>query len=84
MMQISGDREQERYEIHVQGWIDKRWSGWFDGMTLTHEGTEDDSPITKLSGPVADQAAQRGLITKIWDMNLTLVLLARVETARSR
>jgi hypothetical protein len=80
-------RVMAKYQIRVQGWIGERWAGWFDGMTLTYEGTtdaphlEDDSPITTLTGPVMDQAALRSLLSKIWDLNLTLISVTRVETS---
>lgn len=76
-----------KYQIRVQGWIGERWANWFDGMTLIYEGTADtprpgdDSPITTLIGPVVDQAALRSLLTKVWDLNLTLVSVTRVETS---
>ena len=73
-------RDQDRYQIRVQGWIGERWADWFDGMAMTYEGTNDDSPITILTGPVVDQAALRSLLTKIWDLNLTLISVALVET----
>ena len=71
-------REQDVYQIRVQGWIGERWANWFDGMRMIYEGAEDDSPITLLTGAVADQAALRGLLTKIWDLNLTLVSVSRI------
>jgi len=74
--------EQDRYQIRVQGWIGERWANWFDGMTMIYKGAEDDSPITILTGPVADQAALRGLLTKIWDLNLTLISVTRNEEWR--
>lgn len=40
-----------------------------------------DLPITELTGPVVDQAALRSLLSKIWDLNLTLISVARVETS---
>jgi hypothetical protein len=73
--------EQDRYQIRLQGWIGRRWANWFDGMTMTYNGTESDSPITVLSGPVVDQAALRSLLSKIWDLNLTVISMARVETS---
>jgi hypothetical protein len=73
--------EQDRYQIRVQGWIGERWADWFDGMALSYERTEDDSPITTLTGPVVDQAALRCLLTKIWDLNLTLISVTQVETS---
>jgi len=75
--------EQDRYQVRVQGWIDERWVDWLDGMTMTYEGTKDDAPITELAGPVVDQAALRGLLTKIWDLNLTVISVARVETSEA-
>jgi hypothetical protein len=73
--------EQDRYQVQVQGWISERWANWFDGMAMTYQGTEDDSPITVLTGPVVDQAALRSLLTKIWDLNLTLISVIRVATS---
>jgi hypothetical protein len=72
--------EADRYQIRVQGWIGERWADWFDGMVLAYEGAADDSPITVLTGPVVDQAALRSLVTRIWDLNLTLISVTRVET----
>ena len=74
-------RAQDGYQIRVQGWIGERWANWFDGMTMTYEGTRDDSPITVLTGPVLDQAALRSLLVKIWDLNLALISVTRVETS---
>jgi len=48
---------------------------------VIYEGAEDGSPITVLTSPVVDQAALRGLLTKIWDLNLTLVSVTRIETS---
>jgi hypothetical protein len=72
--------EQDKYQIRIRGWIGKRWANWFDGLAVTYEGTEDDSPLTVLTGPVADQAALRGILSRIWDLNLTLLAVVRVET----
>jgi len=62
------------YQIQVRGKLDESWSDWLSGMTITSE-----SGITTLTGPVADQAALRGLLSKIWDLNLTLVSVTRIE-----
>jgi hypothetical protein len=57
------------YRIRVQGRLEKRWSTWFDGMSLTPgpDGT------TVLRGQVGDQAALHGLIQKVGDLGLTLL-----------
>ena len=60
-------------EIRVQGEMDAEWSGTFEGLTLSVGGREAGYPITTLSGPVADQSALRGLLNRLWDLNLTLI-----------
>jgi len=67
------------YEIQVQGRLDESWSNWFNGMTIASEGTGGDSPVTTLTGVVADQAALRGILERIWNLNLTLLSVHRVE-----
>ena len=63
------------YQIRVQGQLEERWSDWFNNFTILGDGDQ-----TILSGPVTDQTALRGLLNKIWDLNLTLISLERVET----
>jgi hypothetical protein len=72
-----GDRtdahHQQVYQIRVQGRLDKRRLDWFEGMTMGIEKASDDTLITTLTGPVADQARLRGILSKLWDLNLTLI-----------
>jgi hypothetical protein len=63
-----------RYEIRVRGVLDHRWSAWFDGLAI---GTGEPGQ-TVLAGPVADQAALHGLLTKIRDLGLPLLSLRQV------
>lgn len=67
------------YEIMVQGHLDQVWSKWFEGMTLTHtENGESGIACTLIAGPVIDQPALHGLLTKIRDLNLTLISVRRL------
>jgi len=61
------------YQIRVQGRLDEDWSDWLSGLTVAFAWADDGSPITTLAGPVADQAALRGILTRIWDANLTVL-----------
>ena len=62
------------YQVMVEGQLDRSWSGWFSGMTISfHDG------VSTMTGPITDQSALRGLLSKIWDLNLTLISIARVE-----
>ncbi len=67
-----------RYEIRVAGVLDSRWSAWFDDLHLTSQGEE-----TVIFGPVADQAALYGLLTKVRDLGLRLISVRRLDTGRS-
>ena len=62
--------ERMTYQIKVQGKLDDRWSEWFSGLTIT-VGSES-PPITKLTG-VIDQSALRGILSRMWDLNLTVL-----------
>ena len=62
------------YQIRVQGRLDGRWSDWFGGMAITQEGS-----ITRLTGPVVDQAALHGILSRIRDLNLRLISVAPLE-----
>ena len=61
------------YEIMVQGILDPRWSAWFDGLQLA----SDAAGRTTITGPVADQAALHGLLTKVRDLGLPLLSVRR-------
>jgi hypothetical protein len=71
-------KDDEFYEIEVKGVLDGRWSEWFDGMTLR---SDDSSGQTTLSGPVADQAALHGLLSKVRDLGLPLLAVRRLDSA---
>jgi hypothetical protein len=63
------------YEIQVQGVLDPDWQQWFNGLAVTFNYTDDQPSITTLTVQVADQAALRGMLCKLWDLNLTLISL---------
>lgn len=73
-------QSQEIYEIQVEGELDQDWQAWFNSLAVTVNHTSGQSPITttSLTLSVADQAALRGVLCKLWDLNLTLISLRRV------
>jgi hypothetical protein len=64
-----------RYEIRVQGELGADWSEWLSGM----EVLPDSAGETTISGVVPDQAALHGILSRIRDLNLTLVSVRRVH-----
>ena len=69
----------ELYQIEVEGKLKESWSNWFGGMNLT---IKVERGVTTLTGEVADQAALRGILSRIWDLNLSLISVARIETIK--
>jgi len=47
-------------------------------MSVVSEQTAEGLPTTVLAGPVADQAALRGILTRLWDLNLDIVSVTRI------
>ena len=68
-----------RYEITVKGTLDPGWSDWFTGMTVIVEALRARRPLTRLTGQVDDQAALRGMLNMLWDLNLSLVSVTCIE-----
>ena len=63
------------YVIVVQGQMDGRWSGWFNGLELAQRP----GGQTVLTGPVTDQAALHGILSRIRDLGLPLLFLRRAD-----
>ncbi|MCJ7624686.1 MAG: hypothetical protein MUO76_14385 [Anaerolineaceae bacterium] len=76
---MSDGREYDRpaeYLIRVIGNLDKKWSDWFDGLKNTAHARDE----TSLTGVVSDQAALHGLLVKIRDLGLPLLLVECEES----
>jgi hypothetical protein len=56
-------------EIVVKCQLDTDWSGWLEGLTITHN----DRGETIISGQIRDQAAFYGLLAKVRDLCLFLM-----------
>jgi len=67
----------QQVEIRVKGQIDRDWSDWFDGLTITYPPRGE----SILTGPVRDQAALRGLLNRMADLGLELISLTSIPWA---
>ncbi|HNS50188.1 MAG TPA: hypothetical protein PKO09_03315 [Anaerolineae bacterium] len=67
------------YRIRIKGTLGDDWSDWFDGFRFDHLAQNE----TVLTGPVADQAALHGILCKLRDLGLPLLLVERVEAGRA-
>jgi hypothetical protein len=65
------------YRIRIQGRLDSQWSDWFDGFAIDAEP----GGRTLLTGSVADQPALHGILAKISNLALPLLLVERISDA---
>jgi hypothetical protein len=83
-MGVQGDMQMSKtgelaYRIKVQDRLDADWSKWFSDVTVTLEQASEGSPVTTLIVHAVDQAKLRGILNKLWDMNLTVISMNRLE-----
>ncbi len=72
------------YEIRVRGKLGGHWSDWCGGLSIASEELADGAHVTILTGMVADQAALRGILAKLWDLGLTLLSVSQIEPETGR
>jgi hypothetical protein len=78
MNRPDGISEGAIYEIHFQGKLEVELSGWLGVRSQVSERVDGDSSMTCLTVRVPDQAALRGVLNRLWDLNLTLTCVRRV------
>jgi hypothetical protein len=84
MDRIIMDSQELIYQIKVVGNIDKDWSDYFAGMDVEILHGSEGTIVTSLTGAVADQAALRGMLGKLWDLNVTLISVIKMDTRRKK
>lgn len=67
------------YTFQLAGHLDQRWEAAFDGFSITHSYAPDTHPVTLLSGPVPDQSALYGLISRLRDIGVILISVQPTE-----
>ena len=67
-------------EIVTKCQLDTDWSGWLEGLTITHN----DKGETIISGQLRDQAAFYGLLAKVRDMCPFLISVKYVVEESSK
>jgi len=65
--------ENTTYEILVKGHLDHRWTVWFTGFSISNSIDQEDNPVTRISGPVSDQAELHGILAKLRDIGIPIL-----------
>ncbi len=63
------------YQIRIAGQLDARWAAWFEGLTITLDGSD-----ALITGPVVDQAALHGLLKRVRDLGMPLISVGPVSS----
>jgi hypothetical protein len=67
------------FTILIEGHLKKKWAEWLNGMVIKIENLTNPN-ITAITVRIPDQAALRGILNKLWDLNLTLISVASLDS----
>jgi hypothetical protein len=70
----AGDSEARWFEIRIGTVLDDHWAAWFDGMRMTILP----GGITRRAGPIVDEAALHGVLVRIRDLGVPLLLVRQI------
>jgi len=68
-----------RYRIVLSGELHESWSGWLGKVDFERKEGGFETCHTILLSEIPDQAALRGLLNRIWDLNLELISLSKAK-----
>ena len=78
-MNKTSESKAQTYQITVIGKLDESWQNLYENFSLSRESDSQGKTLTILSGTVIDQAALRGLVNKLWDLNLYLISVVSLD-----
>jgi hypothetical protein len=61
------------YQIEVVGHLNSKKATWVENLTTSNGYSPDGTPITIITGEVADQTALHGLLNRIYNLGLPLL-----------
>jgi hypothetical protein len=61
------------YRITLQGLLDPSWADELGNMRIRHTRRAGESPVTTLTGDVADQAALSGVLNLVYSLGYPLI-----------
>ena len=62
------------YQIRIKGHLDETWIDWFYPLVVVN----DESGEATLTGAMRDQAELAGILSRVFDLNLTLLAVNRI------
>lgn len=75
---IPSTAQQRHFRIELRGQVDQRWLASFDPESFSS------SDKVTLIEVLADQAALRGILNSLWDLNLDIISVIQFESPAVR
>ena len=72
---MSGSAQRSPYRIELLGTLDENWSEWLSDVTISFEQQRGEASTVIIAS--LDQAGLRGVLNRMWDMNLTVLAVCR-------
>jgi hypothetical protein len=72
---VSNGNHATIFEIHIKGHLDSSWADWLEGLKIKLL----DNGEMVLSGHIVDQAALMGILNRLYNLNLTLLSVNKVD-----
>jgi hypothetical protein len=60
------------YIIKISGHLKEKWAEWLNGVVVKIDNLANEN-VTAITVRIPDQAALRGVLNKLWDLNLILL-----------
>jgi hypothetical protein len=73
---MSRSAEVSTYRIEVWGRLDESWSDWLGDVTISLDCDSSGAGTSALTVRL-DQAGLRGVLNRVWDLNLSVLSVSR-------
>ncbi len=67
--------QQNAYRIRVRETLDRQFTDWLGNLSLIPQ----ENGETLIIGSFADQPALRGFLEQLWNLNITVINVERIE-----
>ncbi|MBI9045607.1 MAG: hypothetical protein JEZ06_14050 [Anaerolineaceae bacterium] len=75
--------QEKKHQIMIKGNIDPGWSEWLADFKVKSSTNEEGETISLFSGKIEDQSALRGILNKLWDLNIEIISFQQLENEDS-
>ena len=72
------------YKIALQGSIPEHWLSQIEPTAVMYDRDKNDKPVTSFSIRVIDQSALRGILNRLWDMNIEIISINLTDETTQR